>query len=245
VVDYEPPLSSSDTQSSRSSAPFELGTFQEYARQYLPSAVERAFETVIQQRFQSLEAELKSGLNVKDVIRTSLSELLKTWRERGLLTGSQNLTQQNSQARSEEDVRTTVEGQMNCFAQPLPDLPVSELSGSLIPSDSTLVEVQGTTDAPDTLALEYPCICDNKLLFDLSTYLIPDECVATDLSQSYSSIQESSAMIDSLQTSLDSSQAYAEITTSTEGQGKGKAREQDSVARLPLRMFCCCCGGLL
>src|SRR5271154_3761510 len=34
VVDYEPPLSSSDIQSSRSSASSELETFQEYARQY-------------------------------------------------------------------------------------------------------------------------------------------------------------------------------------------------------------------
>jgi hypothetical protein len=128
-------LSSSDTKSSQSLAPFEFGKFQEYARQYLPLAVERAFETIIQQRFQSLEAELRSGLNVKDIIRTSLSELFKTCRGR-----EQNLNRQNSRARSEEDVPTTVGGGMNNFAQPLPGLPCSELSGSLMPSDDTLAE---------------------------------------------------------------------------------------------------------
>ena len=243
VVDYEPPLSSSDIQSSRSSASSELETFQEYARRYLPLVVERAFEITIQQRFQPLEAELRNGLNVGDIIRASLSELFRTWQTRDLLTGSQNLTQQNSRARSEEDVPTTVEGEMGDFAQPLPDLTNSELSGSLIPSGDTLAEVQGITDGPDTLARGYPCICDNNWALDLSVFPISDTCFVTELSQSFSSSEGSFAMIDSSQTTLDFSQAYAEITTSTDCEGKGKAREQDSGACLPSRTFCRYCGG--
>lgn len=245
VVDYEPPLSSLDIQSSRSSASSELETFQEYARHYLPLAVERAFEIIIQQRFQPLETELRNWLNVKDIIRTSLSELFRTWQTRDLLTGSQSLTQQNSRARSEEDVPTMVEGETGDFAQPLPDLTDSELSGPLIAPGNAPAEVQGITDAPDTLVMEYPCICYNKWPLDLSTFPISDACDVTELSQSYSPFQESLAMTDSSQTTLDFSQTYAEITTSTDCQGKGKAREQDSGACLQSRTFCRYCLGLL
>jgi hypothetical protein len=244
VIDYEPPLGGLDIQSSQSSASSELETFQEYARQYLPLAVERAFEIIIQQRFQPLETELRNWLNVKDVIRTSLSELFRTWQTRDLLTGSQSLTQQNNQARSDEGVpTTTVEGEMGDFAQFLPNPTDSELPGSLIAPENALAEVQDTTDAPDTLVVEYPCICDNKWPLDLSTFPISDACVVTELSQSYSSFQESLATIDSSQTSLDFSQTYAEVTTLTDCQGKGKAREQDPGACLPSRTFCCYCGG--
>lgn len=243
VIDYELPLGGLDIQSSRSSASSELETFQEYARQYLPLAVERAFEIIIQQRFQPLETELRNWLNVKDVIRTSLSELFRTWQTRYLLTGSQSLTQQNIRARSDEDVPTIVEGEMGDFAQSLPNPTNSELPGSLIAPGNALAEVQDTTGAPDTSVVEYPCICDNKWPLDLSTFPISDACVVTELCQSYSSFQESLAMIDSSQTPLDFSQTYAEITTLTDCQGKGKAREQDPSACLPSRTFCCYCGG--
>jgi hypothetical protein len=245
VVDYEPPLCGLDIQSSRPSASSELETFQEYARQYLPLAVERAFEIIIQQRFQPLETELRNWLNVKDVVRTSLSELFRTWQARDLLTGSQSLTQQNNRARSDEDVPTIVEGEMGDFAQFLPNPAGSELPGSLTAPDNALAEVQDTIDAPDTLVVEYPCICYNKWPLGLSAFPISDAYVVTEPSQSYSSFQESLATIDSSQTSVDFSQTYAEIASLTDCQGKGKAREQDPGACLPSRTFCCYCAGLL
>ncbi len=155
----------------------------------------------------------------------------------------QNVTQQNRSAQFEEDVSATAEDEVNDFAQPLSDLPDSELPASLILSEDTLGDVQSTQSASDTLALEYPCICDNTGPFDSSSFPFPDEYVTSDLSQSSGLSQESLAVDDSLMVSIASSQDCPEIPNSTDHQGKGKARQDDSVASLPSRIICCYCWG--
>jgi hypothetical protein len=116
LVDYEPSVRTSDP---------ELGTFQEFARQYLPLMVEHAFEIIIQKRSQSLEDELRNGLNVQDTIRTSLSELFKTWQEENLLVSTQNLIQGYRQPAATENDTINSE-------QAPPEFPDLDHSGSAL-----------------------------------------------------------------------------------------------------------------
>ena len=242
TVDYEPILSSSDAQSS---TPFELGTFQEYTRQYLPLLVEHSFETIIQQRFQPLEAELRNSLNIQDIIRTSLSELFKTWQERDLPARSQCLIQQDILTYSEEDPPTKIEGTMIDLARSPPDAPDSKLSSSLIASGDTFTQAQCSIDAPGKRSLDYPCVCFGNSILQFELFSPPDESIPIDLSPLNSSSQALQAKTDSSQTFQDYSQTFPGIITSTGSIGKGKEAEEDIVPYFPSRTSCSSCGGFL
>jgi len=82
--------------------------------------VKRALETIIQQRFQPLEAELRSGLSVKDIIHATLSKLFKNWQGGTLAKWITKSNPASSQAYFEEGVPKMTEDEMNNFAQPLP-----------------------------------------------------------------------------------------------------------------------------
>src|SRR6266498_2645047 len=248
TIDYEPPVRNPDANSSRSSTSQDIDSFQEYARQYLPVMVERTFEITIQERFQSLEAELTSCLNVKATIRNSLSELFRSWQERtsSAKPGGEDLSLKISSDSVQEAVPApaTTRETGDEIPQTFSDLPDPELQVPHPPSDSTVDSIECIQSASDSLNFEYPCICDNEWLMGLSSFRFPDQNVASDQSQRIASSQESSVMIDNSDSAMASTQGYAKIPTSMDDHGKGKARQDDSTDPPPHRIFCCFCGGL-
>jgi hypothetical protein len=200
--------------------------------------VERAFEIIIQKRFQSLEDELRNGLNVQDTIRTSLSELFKTWQDENLLVSSQNLIQGYRQPAATENDTINSE-------QALPEFPDLDHSGSALPSDFTFTEFNSIPNGLDTLATEWPCIRDNNWLSDIAPLPFSNESFALDSSLSERSSQESPARASSFNTSIASSQDHAEPTSSTDRKGKGKARMDEEEILVPSTTLCFYCGGIL
>lgn len=206
---------------------------------------ERAFEAIIQQRFQTLEDELRSGLNIRDTIQKSCSQVIKAWQEQrqqegDLITGSQILTQGSNQLRL-EDMPTMAEDDIGNCTQPVPDLSDLEIPGPPLIISNTPPEANNNSSDSDTLSMGYPCFCHN-LPFDFFQFSSAEEFLSSDPSQSARSSGGSLAIADSLSNTFTSRQDYTEPIIPTDHKGRRKAPPDDTEAVVP-SLICHNCFG--
>lgn len=75
----------------------DVPSFQSFLRHWLPQRVEDELRSIIQERFQPIEDDLRNTLDIAGIVETHVEELTRSWWDRGSPTGllGETLPEQN------------------------------------------------------------------------------------------------------------------------------------------------------
>ncbi len=178
--DHEPVLQN-EHQPSRSPGSQNLESFQVFSKTHLPGLIESHLATKINEMHKHVEEVLKSSL--PDIVRTSISELLKSWQESNPSLSrpinSVPIHRESSERPRQEATDTNVAGgDVTPFYEEPQFQKISELqsttAGSFEP-DSYIQNALEPSDSGYVSFQDYPCFC-RKLFGEASESAVHETC---------------------------------------------------------------------
>jgi hypothetical protein len=172
TIDFEPVSQTFEAPPSQSPPSQDLEDFQSFSRTRLPGLVENHHVSIIHGRHRKLEEDIKSSL--PEIVRTTISELLKAWKESNSScrpphrsqpenNSSMDLLDQDSGAGEGRGTNGTIESFFK--GPPSTHLQITLSTAGAIDLDSN--PGQGRSDSGYESLRDYPCFC-NTLFSDNS-----------------------------------------------------------------------------